>query len=106
MKQGVGLMNRREILLGTAGIAVAVAATAHAADSPAGAVAPAAAAPATPPKLWAPPPNDYRPVSAQAHALYQRAIVFDANSGPPGQDTFPFPEAMLDLSRNSGVTAT
>jgi membrane dipeptidase len=97
-------MNRREILLGTAGTAVAVAATAHAAGTPAGAAAPAA--PVAPPKPWAPPPNDYAPVSAQADALYERAIVFDANSGPPGQETFPLPEAMLALTRNSGVTAT
>ena len=94
-------MNRREILLGTAGVAVAIAGAVRAAETPAGAVAPAA-----PPKAWAPPPGDYAPVSPQAQALYERAIVFDANSGPPGQDTFPLPEAMLALSRNSGVTAT
>src|SRR4051794_37733912 len=97
-------MNRREILLGTAGVAVAMAGAAGAAEAPAGSSA--ATAPAPSPKPWAAPPNDYAPVSPEAHALYERAIVFDANSGPPGQDTFPFPDAMLDLSRNSGVTAT
>jgi len=97
-------MNRREILLGTAGMAVTIAGAASAAEAPASTSAPAA--PAAPPKPWTAPPGDYVPVSPQAHALYQRAIVFDANSGPPGQDTFPLPEAMLALSRDSGVTAT
>src|SRR5689334_16175468 len=97
-------MNRRELLLGTAGVAVTMAGAASAAEAPAGAAA-LAASPA-PPKPWAPPPGDYAPVSPQAHALYERAIVFDANSGPPGQDTFPLPPAMLALSRDSGVTAT
>jgi membrane dipeptidase len=44
-------------------------------------------------------------VSADAHALYERAIVFDANLSPPVQDNFPFPKAMLDMVRQSGVTA-
>ncbi|HEX3945020.1 MAG TPA: membrane dipeptidase [Rhizomicrobium sp.] len=94
-------MNRRDVLLGTAGVAVAMAGAARAAETAAGAVAPA-----VPPKPWTGPPNDYVPVSPQAHALYERSIVFDANSGPPGQDSFPLPEAMLSLSRNSGVTAS
>ena len=97
-------MNRREILVGTAGIAVAVADAAKTAEVLADAAAPAT--PAPPPKPWTPPRGDYVPVSPQAHALYERAIVFDANSGPPGQDTFPLPPAMLALSRDSGVTAT
>ena len=97
-------MNRREILVGTAGIAVAVADAAKAAEVLADAAAPAT--PAPPPKPWVAPPGDYVPASPQAHALYERAIVFDANSGPPGQDTFPLPPAMLALSRDSGVTAT
>src|ERR1043166_5851852 len=97
-------MNRREILVGTAGIAVAVADAVKAAEVLAGAAAPAT--PAPPPKPWGGPPGDYWPASPQAHALYERAIVFDANSGPPGQDTFPLPPAMLALSRDSGVTAT
>jgi membrane dipeptidase len=105
-------MNRREILLGTAGVAVAITATARATDAaPVRSSAPAApaatqAAPTPPPKPWTAPPGDYAPVSPRAHALYERAIVFDANSGPPGQDTFPLPPAMLALSRDSGVTAT
>jgi membrane dipeptidase len=78
-----------------------MAGAARAAETAAGAVAPA-----VPPKPWTGPPNDYVPVSPQAHALYERSIVFDANSGPPGQDSFPLPEAMLSLSRNSGVTAS
>ena len=97
-------MTRREILLGTAGVAVAIAGAASAAEVPGGASTSAVLAP--PPKPWAAPTGDYVPVSPQAHALYERALVFDANSGPPGQDTFPLPEAMLALSRNSGVTAT
>jgi membrane dipeptidase len=97
-------MNRREILLGTAGVAVMMTGTAGAPEAPASTSA--SATPAAPPKPWVAPPGDYAPVSPQAHALYERAIVFDANSGPPGQDTFPLPEAMLALSRDSGVTAT
>jgi membrane dipeptidase len=44
-------------------------------------------------------------VSAAARALYAKAIVFDANCGPPLQDKFPFPKAMLDVMHDSGVTA-
>lgn len=44
-------------------------------------------------------------VSAAARALYKRALVFDANLNPPLQGTFPFPQAMLDMMRQSGVTA-
>jgi len=44
-------------------------------------------------------------VSPEAARLYARALVFDANLIPPVQDTFPFPPAMLDLARRSGVTA-
>ena len=94
-------MNRRDILLASASAAVGAVSRAMAADAPAG----AAAVPPPPPKPWAPPPDDYAPVSARARALYERALVFDANSGPPGQEMFPLPAAMLDLSRSSGVTA-
>src|SRR5690242_6101572 len=94
------IMNRREMLLGTAGVAITMAGAVNAAEAPASGAA--AAAPAAPPKPWTAPPGDYVPVSPQAHALYERAIVFDANSGPPGQDTFPLPPAMLALSRDSG----
>ena len=45
------------------------------------------------------------PVSAEAASLYDRALVFDANLSPPLQDKFPFPKAMLDMVRQSGVTA-
>ncbi len=31
--------------------------------------------------------------------------MFDANLGPPLNDTLPFPKAMLDMVRDSGVTA-
>jgi membrane dipeptidase len=44
-------------------------------------------------------------VSAKAKALYRKAIVFDANMGPPLSDKFPFPKEMLDIVRTSGVTA-
>jgi membrane dipeptidase len=43
--------------------------------------------------------------SSAAADLYQRAIVFDANLSPPVPDTFPFPKAMLDMVRQSGITA-
>ena len=41
----------------------------------------------------------------QGAALYNSAIVFDANLNPPFQDKFPFPKAMLDMVRQSGITA-
>ena len=44
-------------------------------------------------------------ISPKAHALYSRAIVFDANCGPPLQEKLPLPKEMLDIVRNSGVTA-
>ncbi|HEX4079088.1 MAG TPA: membrane dipeptidase [Rhizomicrobium sp.] len=44
-------------------------------------------------------------ISPEAAQLYERAIVFDANLSPPVQDKFPFPKAMLDMARQSGVTA-
>lgn len=44
-------------------------------------------------------------VSPAAAALYEKALVFDANLNPPLQDTFPFPQAMIDMIRQSGVTA-
>jgi membrane dipeptidase len=44
-------------------------------------------------------------ISPEASQLYERAIVFDANLSPPVQDNFPFPKAMLDMARQSGVTA-
>jgi len=44
-------------------------------------------------------------ISPEAHALYEKAIVFDANLSPPLNDAFPFPKAMLDMVRGSGVTA-
>ncbi|HWA89768.1 MAG TPA: membrane dipeptidase [Rhizomicrobium sp.] len=75
-------MNRREILISTTAL-LAAAPLARAADG-------AKAA---------------EDVSARAHALYERSIVFDANCGPPLQEKFPFPKEMLDIVRNSGVTA-
>lgn len=47
------------------------------------------------------PPN----IAMKAQDLYERALVFDANAGPAGQDAFPFPKKMLDINRTSGVTA-
>ena len=44
-------------------------------------------------------------VSPEAAKLYERAMVFDANLSPPLQDKLPFPKSMLDMVRNSGVTA-
>ena len=44
-------------------------------------------------------------VSPEAARLYEQAIVFDANLSPPVQDKFPFPKSMLDMARQSGVTA-
>lgn len=92
-------MDRREILLAGAG-AVAVATTAHR----------ALAAAAMEVHVPIPTAHDIElakqipTVSAEAHALYERAIVFDANAGPPGSDSFPFPKEVLDITRTSGVT--
>ena len=44
-------------------------------------------------------------VSAEARALYRKALVLDCNSGPPGGDTLPLPQADLDMARDSGITA-
>jgi len=44
-------------------------------------------------------------VSAEAHSLYERAFVFDANLAPPLPDDLPYPPAMAEMVRNSGVTA-
>jgi membrane dipeptidase len=42
-------------------------------------------------------------ISPAAKALYERALVLDANLGPPETDAFPFPQAALDMVRSSGV---
>ncbi|HEY2071366.1 MAG TPA: membrane dipeptidase [Rhizomicrobium sp.] len=44
-------------------------------------------------------------VSHEAQALYQKALVFDANAFPPLNGDFPFPQSQLDMTRDSGVTA-
>ncbi|MGB9330841.1 MAG: membrane dipeptidase [Steroidobacteraceae bacterium] len=44
-------------------------------------------------------------VSAQARALYRRALVLDCNSAPPMPDTLPLSQADLDLVRGSGISA-
>jgi membrane dipeptidase len=49
--------------------------------------------------------DDDSGVSAEARALYARALVFDANSYPPLDGDFPFPKSMLDMARGSGVNA-
>ncbi|HEX4860293.1 MAG TPA: membrane dipeptidase [Rhizomicrobium sp.] len=72
-------MNRRDLLISTGALALAAHARAFAADGDG--------------------------VSPEAHALYEKAIVFDANLSPPLNDTFPFPKGMLDMVRESGVTA-
>jgi membrane dipeptidase len=73
-------VNRRDVLLSTAALALSAATPSRAEDSDAG-------------------------VSAEARALYDKAIVFDANCGPPLQEKFPFPKEMLDVVQGSGVTA-
>ncbi|HET9328928.1 MAG TPA: membrane dipeptidase, partial [Steroidobacteraceae bacterium] len=42
-------------------------------------------------------------VSAAAHALYERALILDCNSGPPDADHLPLPQAALDMVRGSGI---
>jgi membrane dipeptidase len=44
-------------------------------------------------------------IAPEAHELYERALVFDANSAPRFEDTFPWPKDLLDVARTSGVTA-
>ena len=41
----------------------------------------------------------------EAAELYRRSLVFDANLVPPVQDKFPFPKKLLDMMRQSGITA-
>src|SRR5579862_2801932 len=41
--------------------------------------------------------------SAEAHALYERALILDCNSGPPDADHLPLPRAALDMVRGSGI---
>lgn len=44
-------------------------------------------------------------ISSQARALHRRAIVVDANLGPPiTSDQLPLPQETLNLARNAGVT--
>ena len=42
-------------------------------------------------------------VSAQAKALYGRALILDCNSSPPLEEHLPLPQADLDLVRSSGI---
>ena len=72
-------MNRRQILLSTAALALAAKAPVLAASD--------------------------SEVSAEARTLYEKAFVFDANLGPPLPDKFPFPPAMLAMVKDSGVNA-
>ncbi len=45
-------------------------------------------------------------ISSRARSLHRRAIVVDANIGPPiTSDQLPLPQATLDLARNAGVSA-
>ena len=73
-------MNRRDVLLATTALAAL------------GAV----------PKTFA---ADGDGISPAAHELYKRVLVFDANLSPPVQDVLPLPPEMLNMVRNSGVTA-
>jgi membrane dipeptidase len=78
--QGNARMNRRELLLSTGALALAARVPAFAADGDG--------------------------ISPEAHALYEKAVVFDANLSPPVNDgKLPFPKAVLDMVRDSGVTA-
>jgi membrane dipeptidase len=45
------------------------------------------------------------PLSAEARALYRRALVLDCNSAPPLPDALPLSHADLDLVRGSGISA-
>ena len=51
------------------------------------------------------PPVRADTVSGEAADLYRRALVFDANLVPPVQDKFPFPKKLLEMMRDSGITA-
>jgi membrane dipeptidase len=73
-------VNRRHLLFSGAALAAAAASPLRAEDTDSG-------------------------VSSKAREIYDKAIVFDANCGPPLQEKFPFPSAMLDVVRSSGVTA-
>jgi membrane dipeptidase len=42
-------------------------------------------------------------VSTAAHALYERVLILDCNSGPPLPDKLPVPQSDLDLVRGSGI---
>lgn len=45
-------------------------------------------------------------ISRAARALYRRALVLDCNLGPPITSAeLPLPQAVLDLARNTGVSA-
>jgi membrane dipeptidase len=45
-------------------------------------------------------------ISSRARSLHRRAVVVDANLGPPiTSDQLPLPQATLDLARNAGVSA-
>lgn len=74
-------MNRREFsaLLGGAAVAAAASPLAGAADVPS------------------------TGISARAHELYGRALILDANSGPPYEGHLPLPQSDLDLVRASGI---
>ena len=90
--RGTNAMNRRQMLLTGAGMIAVAAATRGARGRASDTDVPN-------------PPPETAHVSAEAHALYERALVFDANAGPAGSDAFPFPEDVLDVSRTSGITA-
>jgi membrane dipeptidase len=49
--------------------------------------------------------DDDSAASAQARAVYKRALVFDANSYPPLDGEPPYPQDRFDMIRASGVTA-
>jgi membrane dipeptidase len=47
--------------------------------------------------------TDTPPASLRADGLYRRALVLDANSGPPYHGKLPLSQAELDMARASGV---
>ena len=73
-------MNRRQILISSAALALTAGSRLRAEDSAGG-------------------------VSPEARALYEKAMVFDANLAPPISDKLPFPPELIAMVRDSGVNA-
>lgn len=54
------------------------------------------------PRVFASSPSEG--ISAAAHALYERSIVFDANLAPPLPEAFPVPPELVRTVLDSGVS--